>query len=36
MRALDRRGRRRFRILFIDLADLWGRIIRPLLGVGRG
>ena len=36
MMCLDRRGRRRFRILFIDLADLWGRFIRPLLGGGRG
>ena len=25
----DRRNRRLFRILWIDLADLWGRVIRP-------
>ena len=36
MRPLDRRGRRRFRFLYIDLVDLWGRFLRPLLGGGRG
>ncbi len=32
----ERRSHRFARILFIDLADLWHRIIRPRLGVGRG
>ncbi len=26
---LDRRTHTRFRILFIDVADLWFRILRP-------
>ena len=32
----ERRSHRFARILFIDLADLWRRIIRPRLGVGHG
>lgn len=32
---LDRRAHYRFRLLWIDLADLWDRILRPLFG-GRG
>ena len=35
--TLDRRTPRHLpRILFIDLAELWARVIRPLLGGGRG
>lgn len=35
-RRLDRRHHRRGRILWIDLADLWYRVIRPFFGGGRG
>lgn len=31
MKRRERRTRTRFRILFIDLTDLWSRILRPRL-----
>lgn len=35
--TLDRRAPRFFpRFLYMDLADLWARFIRPLLGGGHG
>ena len=27
--SIDRRAHSHFRILFIDVLDLWGRILRP-------
>jgi len=29
MNAIDRRDHTLLRILFIDVADLWGRILKP-------
>lgn len=31
MNAIDRRDHRHFRILFIDVAELWNRLVKPAL-----